>query len=519
MKIVNRSGAGRRSIASRAKSLAGVGLGAALLLAGVTFVGVLPASATTAVLTFSTQPPATTVAGATLASFGVTITSGGNATDHIVISSSCAFTGGSTLTVQASGGLATFANVAITTGTSCTLTATDSDSGGTQASTSITVTPTAVTKLALTTAPPTTAGAGVPLTTFKVSSEDQYGNVVTSGTDTADTIVVGSSCTVGGTTSVAEVAGVATYSAVSINQTGSCILIANDTTNTSITAVSSAAISVTGGTPGKLAYTTAPPATVAATATLVTTFKVSVEDASGNVDTTSTGSTDVISVSSTCLAAPVAITAVAGVATFSTVEFATTGACVLTATDTTRTITAATANVQVGTPQAAIAITSTTGYLDSPITLVVTGGSGTGAVTFTVTNGTATGCTITNGVLAATSGGTCVVTANKAAVAPYATGTSGPITITISSAPKAVRVVGSVTKGKKSTLTVTGYNFSGRPKVTSNVAGFKATVTRDSGKTLTLSITVTGSSKPGVKVLALAFANGKHATVKYSLRG
>jgi hypothetical protein len=111
------------------------------------------------------------------------------------------------------------------------------------------------------------------------------------------------------------------------------------------------------------------------------------------------------------------------------------------------------------------------------------------------------------------------VTANKAAVAPYATGTSGPITITLSSAPKAVRVVGSVTKGKKSTITVTGYNFSGRPKVTSNVAGFKATVTRDSGKTLTLSITVTGSSKPGVKVLALAFANGKHATVKYSLRG
>ena len=80
-------------------------------------------------------------------------------------------------------------------------------------------------------------------------------------------------------------------------------------------------------------------------------------------------------------------------------------------------------------------------------------------------------------------------------------------------------MVGSVTKGKKSTITVTGYNFSGRPKLTSNVAGFKATVTRDSGKTLTVVITVTGSTKPGVKVLAMAFSNGKRASVKYSLRG
>lgn len=436
-----------------------------------------------------------------------------------MISSSCSFSGGSVLTEQASSGVATFGSVTIDTGTTCTLTATDSDSGGTQPSNAITVTPTAVTKLAFSTAPPTSAGAGVALTTFRVSSEDQYGNPVTTGTDTTDTITLTSSCALGGNSPVAEVNGVAAFSTVSINQTGSCILIASDTTNAGITAIPSSAINVTGGTPAKVVYTTAPPSTVAATGTVVTTFKVSVEDGSGNVDTTGTGSTDIVSISSPCLAAAVPVTAVAGVATFSTVEFATTGACVLTATDTSRVIAAATANVQVGTPQAAISITSTSGYLDSPITLVVTGGSGTGAVTFVVTNGTATGCTVTNGVLSATAGGTCIVTANKAAAAPYATGTSGPITVTISSAPKALRVVGSVTKGKKSTITVTGYNFSGRPKLTSNVAGFKAIVTRDSGKTLTVVITVTGSTKPGVKVLAMAFSNGKHASVKYSLRG
>jgi hypothetical protein len=119
-------------------------------------------------------------------------------------------------------------------------------------------------------------------------------------------------------------------------------------------------------------------------------------------------------------------------------------------------------------------------------------------------------------VLTATTGGTCIVTATKAAVAPYATAVSAATTVTISSAPKAVRVAGSVTKGKKSVLVVTGYNFSGRPQVTSNVAGFKATVTRDTGKTLSITITVTGASKAGVKVLAFAFANGKHASVKYN---
>jgi hypothetical protein len=203
------------------------------------------------------------------------------------------------------------------------------------------------------------------------------------------------------------------------------------------------------------------------------------------------------------------------VATFSTVEFATTGTCVLTATDTSRVIAAATANVQVGTPQAALIVTTTSGYLDAPIALATSGGSGTGVVTFTVTNGTATGCTITNGALTATTGGTCIVTATKAAAIPYATGISSATTVTISSAPKALRVVGSVTKGKKGNITVTGYNFSGRPKVTSNVAGFKAIVTRDTGKSLVISVTVTGASKAGVKVLALAFANGKHITAKY----
>jgi hypothetical protein len=163
-----------------------------------------------------------------------------------------------------------------------------------------------------------------------------------------------------------------------------------------------------------------------------------------------------------------------------------------------------------------VIITSTTGYLDAPITLATSGGSGTGAVTFTVTNGTATGCTITSGVLAATTGGTCIVTATKAAVAPYATGLSSATTVTISAAPKAVRVIGTITNKGKSKAEITGYNFAGRPTVISDVAGFKAVVTRDTGKALFLTITITGASKPGVKVLAFTFTKGR-TSVKYNL--
>jgi hypothetical protein len=256
---------------------------------------------------------------------------------------------------------------------------------------------------------------------------------------------------------------------------------------------------------------------VAATGTVVTTFKAAVEDATGNVDTIGAGSTDSITLSSPCLAAPVSATAVAGVATYSTVEFATTGSCTLTATDASRVVVAALATVQVGTPQAALIVTTKSGYLDAPLTLAASGGSGTGALTFSVTNGTATGCLITAGVLSATKAGTCIVTAVKAAVAPYASGVSAATTVTISGAPHAVKLSGTVRRSHKETVTISGYNFAGRPKVASNVSGFSGVVTRDTGKTLFITIDVkTSASKPGVKVLTLAFGNG-HTSVRYSL--
>jgi hypothetical protein len=75
-----------------------------------------------------------------------------------------------------------------------------------------------------------------------------------------------------------------------------------------------------------------------------------------------------------------------------------------------------------------------------------------------------------------------------------------------------------LTIGRKSVVTISGYNFSGRPRAISNVAGFSATVSRDTGKLLTLKVTVKASAtRPGVKTMTLIFANGKRSSFKYSL--
>ena len=416
----------------------------------------------------------------------------------------------------------TLGAITITAGTNCTLIATDNGNASSP-SNAVTTTPfTTASKLAFKIAPPSTTAASTALTTFTVATEDTYGNVVTSGTGSSDVIVITSSCSTGGTDSVQEIAGTATFSAVTLNTIGGCQLLATDTTapDTTFTPLN-AAITVTAGAPTKLVFTTPPPATDLNIGSALTPFAVSVEDANGHVETSGTGATDsiVITASGCTLGGTTTALAVAGVATFSGVTATTAGTCAITATDVTRALTAATATTFVGEAQAALTVSTKTGYLDAPLTLATTGGSGTGIVTYTVTNGTATLCTITSGVLSAKTAGTCLVTATKAAASPYASITSAATTVTISSAPKALRVVGSIINGRKTTVTVTGYNFAGRPRIISNVAGFKATVSRDSGKSLTIVVTVTGKSKPGVKVMTIILASGARTSAKYSLHG
>ncbi len=517
---INRRGPGR-SVHSRAKALLGVGAASVLVVAGIALAGVLPASAATS-LTFSALSPTSVFANEAF-SFNITV-NGGTSGDTITITSTnCTFGAGETLVGTYTSGVVDFSGIEFTTANAaCNLTATDNNGGTGTSSIDVTAFG-APDKIAFKTAPPSTVPANSAITpAFTVATEDQYGNVVTSGTGSADAIQIVSSCALGGTIAEGEIAGVATFNALTINAVSTCSLTAEDTTSPdNAFTVSSGAITVTAGAPTKVVFTTAPPATDLTIGSALTTFAVSVEDVNGNVEKTTTGSADLITITASgcTLGGTDAEVAVAGVATFADVTVTTAGTCVLTATDSTRVLVTATATTIVGEAQAALTVTSLTGYKDAPLTLTTSGGSGTGAVTFSVTNGTATGCLITNGALTATTAGTCLVTATKAAAAPYAGVNSAATTVTISSAPKAVRVSGTVTNNHKSTVTITGYNFSGRPKVISNVAGFSAVVSHDSGTSLTVVLTIKGNSKPGVKVMTIILASGARTSVRYSLHG
>jgi hypothetical protein len=526
MKIhTNRNGSDRL-LRSRTRAFAGAGVASVLAIASLAVVGVLPAAATTgSASAISISTATTNIVLNEAFTVDVNLTGGTSGDDVITITTSAGCTlGGTDSATFGSANPMVFNDVTFTAGTSCTLSAADNNSVDTTSPTgTITVAPsTTASKLAFKTAPPSTTAASTALTTFTVATEDQYGNVVTSGTGSTDIIAITSSCTTGGTDSAQETAGIATFSAVTLNTVGGCQLVASDTTapDTSFTVLNQA-ITVTAGVPTKVVFTTAPPATDLTIGSALTSFAVSVEDVNGHVETTGTGATDsiVITASGCTLGGTTTELAVAGVATFPAVTVTTAGTCVLTATDATRTVTAATATTIVGEAQAALTVSTTTGYLDAPLTLATAGGSGTGAVTFSVTNGTATLCTITNGALTVKTAGTCLITATKAAASPYAGVSSAATTVTISAAPKALKVAGTIVNGRKATVTVTGYNFSGRPKVISNVAGFTGLVTRDSGRSLTITVTVKGKSAPGVKVMTIILASGARTSVKYSLHG
>ena len=523
-KVMNRGG-GRRSVRSTLSAVLTLGACSTILTTGLIFVSASPASAAQATkLAFTTQPPTTTVAGATLATFKVLIEDGTNApattdlTDSVTISSSCAL--GGTTVATASGGIATFSALIIDETGACTLTGKDTSRNLTTAtSTSVTVSPGSATKLAFTTQPPTTAYAGSSLATFRVSVEDSFGNVITTAAGATDVVTITSPCSLGGTVTASAVAGVATFSRLAIDSAGACTLTATDTSR-SLTTAASAAVAVNPDTATKLAFTTEPPA-IANVGAVLTSFQVSVEDTFGNVVTTGNGAKDSLTITSSCILGGTATaTAVAGVATFSALVINSPATCTLTVTDTSRYLTTATSSViDSRSAQSALSVTSLAGTIGKTLTLTTSGGSGTGAVTFNVTNGTATGCTVSGSSLTVSSVGTCIVTATKAASTTNQAVSSPATTVKFSVAvPKARRVIGAAWVGRTVMVKIVGTNFYGRPRVISNVAGVKALVTGDSGTLLTVRVTVNAGVKTGVHTFTIILANGKRTSVKFNLR-
>lgn len=115
--------------------------------------------------------------------------------------------------------------------------------------------------------------------------------------------------------------------------------------------------------------------------------------------------------------------------------------------------------------QSPLLVSSTSATFGSPLTLSTSGGSGKGAVSFSAADGTATGCTVSGSpaALSATTPGTCVVTATKAAAGVYRATSSAPTDVTfarLAQAPLAL-VVANGTAGVPVSLRTTGGSGSG----------------------------------------------------------
>jgi hypothetical protein len=225
--------------------------------------------------------------------------------------------------VAAVNGVATFTGLSITTAGAQTLTA--SDGALTPApSSSITISPAAASKLVITTQP-TNAVVGASIGTVSVAVEDVYGNIVTGNSSTVT--LAGTGLT--GTTSVAAVNGVATFTGLSMTQSGSYTLSATDGT---LTPATTSSITISPAAAGKLVITTQPTSAVAGAS--IGTVVVAVEDAFGNVIT---GNSSIVTLGGTGLTGTTSVAAVNGVATFTGLSITTAGAQTLTASDSTLT--------------------------------------------------------------------------------------------------------------------------------------------------------------------------------------
>src|SRR4029077_7257993 len=192
-----------------------------------------------------------------------------------------------TAQVNAVSGVATFSTLSINkAGTGYTLGA--SASGLTPfTSSAFNVTAGTATKLAFT-VQPSNVTAGISIApAVQVSIEDALGNLATTATNQI-TIAIGtnpSAGTLSGTAQVNAVAGVATFSTLSINNAGTGYTLGASAGG--LTSATSSGFNVTAGTASKLAFTVQP-SNVVTGSSITPAVTVSIEDAQGNVVTTAT---------------------------------------------------------------------------------------------------------------------------------------------------------------------------------------------------------------------------------------
>jgi hypothetical protein len=267
--------------------------------------------------------PAAITAGGSPSTITVTVKDGsGNPISGATVVLSATGTG-NTLTqpssTTTSSGVAT-GTLASTVTESKTVSATANGVSITQTAT-VTVGAAAAETLAFTVQPSST-GAGATITpAVQVQIRDQFGNAVTSATNNV-TLALGtnpSGATLSGTKTVAAVAGVATFSTLSVNNPGTgYTLIASAT---GLSNATSNAFNIT-ATPTQLAFFVQP-SNATTGAAISPPVQVEIQDASGNRVSTATNSVTVAigtNPGGGTLSGTKTVSAVAGVATFSTLS-------------------------------------------------------------------------------------------------------------------------------------------------------------------------------------------------------
>jgi len=185
---------------------------------------------------------------------------------------------GGTTTVTASSGVATFSGLTINViGNNYTLLATG-DSLTTPASTAIDVSPLPAVGLEVTTQPPTSVQAGQSFG-LSVSVLDQFG---TPDPDFNGSVTVGlqGNGTLGGTTTVSAISGIATFSGLTLDEAGNHTL---QVSSAGLTSVTTGNIDVTPAAASQLIAVSEPPGSLTAGTTFG--FEVQAEDPFGNLAT------------------------------------------------------------------------------------------------------------------------------------------------------------------------------------------------------------------------------------------
>ncbi|WP_375772100.1 S8 family serine peptidase [Archangium gephyra] len=242
-------------------------------------------------LVFRTSPASTT-AGAVFAPLEVEIRDAhGNpvaATNSITLTLQGGTGGtlGGTTTVTASGGVAAFTDLAITQAAAGYRLLAHADGLVDVTSATFEVSPGAAAALAFTVQPGVTQ-AGAPVgPAVRVTIRDAYGNVVTEASD-AITLTLGSnpgSATLAGTTTVAAVNGVATFTDLSLDRSARGYTLQASTA--SLASVTSSTFEVTTGAPARLVFRGTPGKTAAGAS--LAAIEVELQDAQGNVLSSST---------------------------------------------------------------------------------------------------------------------------------------------------------------------------------------------------------------------------------------